>query len=186
MHDTRGGETGTITCTNPSVAASASEVFSVVLNVDCAVANGTQTTNTASVSSMTLDPDSSNNEMSTTVTIANPPPTISGVSVDKPSLWAPNHKMVDVMVSYTATDNCTPANAIACSLSVSSNEPENGTGDGDTAPDWVVADAHHVQLRAERAGTGDGRVYTITITCTDSGGNSSSQTVTVRVPHGKK
>ena len=69
------------------------------------------------------------------------------------------------------------------SLSVISNEPLNGTGDGNTAVDWVVVDAHHVQLRAERDGDGTGRIYTITITATDSAGNTSAQTVTVSVPH---
>ena len=107
-------------------------------------------------------------------------PVISGASASPSVLWPPNHKMVNVTVSYTSTDNC---GSSTCSLSVSSNEPENGTGDGDKAPDWVVVNSNLVQLRAERAGGGTGRVYTITITCTDVNGNSSSTTVTVTVPH---
>ena len=43
-----------------------------------------------------------------------------------------------------------------------------------------------VQLRAERSGTGDGRVYTITITASDASGNQSTATVDVRVPHDRK
>ncbi len=62
-------------------------------------------------------------------------------------------------------------------------EHENGTGDGDTAPDWVVLDDHHVQLRAERAGNGNGRVYTITTTCHDQYGNTSHSSTTVTVQH---
>lgn len=113
-------------------------------------------------------------------TFSNPPPTISGVSVDKPTLWPPNHEMVDVAISYGATDPCS---APACTLSVTSNEPVNGTGDGNTSPDWVVVDAHHVQLRAERSGNLTGRVYTITITCKDSVGNTASSSATVTVAH---
>ena len=45
----------------------------------------------------------------------------------------------------------------------------DGTGDGDTSPDWEVIDAHHVLLRAERAGNGSGRIYTITVTVTFGG-----------------
>jgi hypothetical protein len=105
---------------------------------------------------------------------------IGGISVDKPVLWPPNHKMVDVTVNYTVTDNC---GTDACVLSVSSNEPINGTGDGDMSPDWVIVDTHHVQLRAERAGNGTGRIYTIAITCSDSAGNSTVRTVIVTVPH---
>ena len=78
---------------------------------------------------------------------------------------------VNVTVNYTVTDNC---GSNTCTLSVSSNEPLNGTGDSDTAPDWEIVDAHHVRLRAERAGTGAGRIYAVTITCRDSAGNSSS------------
>jgi hypothetical protein len=108
------------------------------------------------------------------------PPSVSNVSVTPSILWPPNHRTADVTVTYDATDNCGP---VACTLSVTSNEPIDGLGDGDTAPDWQVVDAHHVRLRAERSGTGNGRVYTITITCTDDSGNTTVRTVTVSVPH---
>ena len=101
---------------------------------------------------------------------------VTNVSVDKASLWPPNHQMQEVMVNYTV-DACS-----SCSLSVSSNEPVNGTGDGDTAPDWEIVDNHHVRLRAERAATGNGRIYTITITC-QNGVNSDTETVEVHVDH---
>ena len=100
-------------------------------------------------------------------------PAIAGAVADKPSLWPPNHKMVDVTIDYTATSNCPGT----CTLSVTSNESPNGAGDGNTAGDWLVVDAHHVQLRAEHAG----RSYTITITCTNATGpTSTSLTVLVR------
>ena len=89
-----------------------------------------------------------------------------------------------VRVNYIVTDPCdlNPN----CTLSVSSNEPVNAPGSGNTAPDWQVVDAHRVLLRAERSGSGTGRTYTITITCTDSFGNMSSQNVTVTVPHDRR
>ena len=69
---------------------------------------------------------------------------------------------------------------------VASSEPVNGLDDGDTAPDWQIVDEHHVLLRAERSGTGTGRIYTIRVTCTDSAGNATVRTVNVTVPLSQK
>jgi hypothetical protein len=102
-------------------------------------------------------------------------PTITGASANPSTLWPPNHKMVDVTISYSVTDNCSAASQITSVLSVTSNE-------GSSA-DWQVVDAHQLKLLSERDGGGSGRVYTITITATDSNGNTSTKTVTVTVPH---
>jgi uncharacterized repeat protein (TIGR01451 family) len=170
------------TVTIGSLAAGASITITLVAAVECALADASLLSNMAAVSSSTLDRNPLNNQAKASVLASNPPPLISGVSVDKPVLWPPNHKMIDVAVSYDVTDNCgTPATT----LSVTSNEPVNGDGDGNTAPDWEIVDAHHVRLRAERSGHGAGRVYTITINATDSAGGVSSQMVTVTVPHGQ-
>jgi Kelch motif len=115
----------------------------------------------------------------------NAPPTITGAAADPSVLWPPNHRMVNVTVSYDVTDNC-PLPPGSCTLSVTSNKPVLGHGSGHTSPDWIVVDDHHVLLRAERAGNGNGRIYTITITCTDGGGNSSSEDVMVTVPHDRR
>ena len=64
-----------------------------------------------------------------------------------------------------------------------SDQPQNGTGDGDTDIDWEIIDAHHIRLRSERAPTSTaGRTYTIIVKVTDSAGTSSSSAVTVVVP----
>src|SRR5947209_3378977 len=115
-----------------------------------------------------------------TITVNAPPLVITGGTANPNSLWPPNHKMVPVTVSYGITGGCGTGN---CAItSVTSNEPIDGLGDGDTSPDWQIVDAHHVTLRAERSGTGTGRIYTITITCTDGGGHTTTKTVQVTVP----
>jgi hypothetical protein len=106
-------------------------------------------------------------------------PTVQNLSATPSVLWPPSHKMVDVLVAYTAVDNCDAASLISCTLTASSDEPVNGIGDGDRTPDWEVVDAHHLRLRAERAGTGDGRVYTVGVSCTDGGQNAGPSAVTL-------
>lgn len=162
-----------------SLPAGASATITIVAAMQCDLADLAVLTNTATASSSTPDPDPSNNSATAIFVVANPAPVISNASVDKPELWPPNHKMIDVTVSYNVTDNCGP---LTNTLSVTSNEPVEGSGDGNTSPDWEIVDAYHVRLRAERSGGGNGRIYTITITSTDSKGNSSSRAVTVRVP----
>jgi endo-1,4-beta-xylanase len=66
---------------------------------------------------------------------------------------------------------------------VTSDEPDNGNGDGNTVNDIVIAaDCHSVQLRAERAGPLNGRVYVVTLRVKDASGNSTTRTVKVIVP----
>jgi hypothetical protein len=90
---------------------------------------------------------------------------------------------VDVTIDYSVTAPCPNT----CVLTVSSDEPVNAKGDGNSSEDWQVIDAHHVLLRAERSGKGSGRTYTITITCTnDTNKLSSTKTVTVFVPHDQR
>ncbi len=177
------GSNGTVTCAADSLASGATAGFTLVVDVDCDLANGTVLSNQVTIGSETLDPDTANNTKTAQATVSNPPPVISGESASPSLIWPPNHKLVDVNVVYSVTDNC---GAPSCVLSVSSNEPENGLGDGDTDTDWEVVNSKKVRLRAERAGSGEGRTYTITITCTDSAGGRSSRTVTVTVPKSKK
>jgi hypothetical protein len=114
------------------------------------------------------------------------PPTISNISADPAYLWPPNHKMVTVTINYDVADNCSDQAHITKQLSIVSNEPINGLGDGDTEPidyEVVGTEAHTVRLRAERAGNGDGRIYTIYITATDDCGNSTTDSAKVYVVH---
>ena len=119
------------------------------------------------------------------VTVADTtPPDITNVTADPNVLWPPNHEMNEITVEITATDVCddTPTCMID---SVSSNEPINGKGSGNTSPDWEITGDFTVDLRAERSGKGDGRVYTITVACIDDSGNISEDSVNVTVPHSK-
>jgi uncharacterized repeat protein (TIGR01451 family) len=176
-----GGSGNARTVTFDVLAGGSSATITVVAEVNCPVPDGTAIVNSASVAA-DLDANPANNSASASLTASNPPPAIGPVSVSAPLLWPPDHKMVDIEIGYVVTDNCGP---VTNSLSVSSSEPVDGLGDGDTAPDWQVVDAQHVRLRAERSGKGTGRIYTVTVTSTDSSGASSSRAATVLVPRSR-
>jgi len=108
-------------------------------------------------------------------------PTVT-VDLSQDTLWPVNHKFVTVQASVIAADNFDPAPAISL-VSVTSNEPDDGLGDGDTPNDIVIIDDFTFELRAERSGTGNDRVYTITYQVTDACGNSTLTSVSVTVPH---
>jgi predicted extracellular nuclease len=106
-----------------------------------------------------------------------PPSATASVTPDV--LWPPNHKYVTV----TATVDASSDTSTITLLSVTSNEPDSGLGNGDKANDIVIIDDFTFKLRAERSGGGDGRIYTITYQVTNVCGNSTIVTTTVTVPH---
>jgi hypothetical protein len=114
------------------------------------------------------------------------PPTITRATPSRQYLWPPNHKLVPITVGVTLTDNCATS-AVQCGIThVTSNEPINGRGDGNTRWDWEITSAMGVKLRAERAGLLNSRIYTIWFTCTDVGGSTVTGTTTVTVPHDQR
>jgi hypothetical protein len=76
--------------------------------------------------------------------------------------------------------------APACWIkAVTSNEPINGTDDGNTSPDWMITADLSTEIRAERSGIGTGRVYTIEVNCADASGNVATAATQVKVPLSK-
>ncbi|MAT42793.1 MAG: hypothetical protein CL609_10655 [Anaerolineaceae bacterium] len=108
------------------------------------------------------------------------PPTLE-VTADVEMLWPVNHKYVDVTTTVLVSDNF-DTDPVVELVSVTSNEPDDGLGDGDTPVDIVIIDDYTFQLRAERSGVGDGRIYTITYKATDDCGNETYASVYVYAP----
>lgn len=169
-----------LACATPELPARSAASFTIVAEVGCSLADGSSLANQAAIDSATYDPDLTNNQATLVSSVSNLPPWISGAEAAPLTLWPVNHKMVPVAIRYTAHDACDPNPR--CSLSVSSSERADGVGDGRSAVDWQVVGDHEVQLRAERSGGGAGRIYTIGIACSDSGGAVTRQSVTVLVP----
>lgn len=119
-----------------------------------------------------------------TVTIVDTtPPQITATATPN-ILWPPNHKYVEVKVTVTVNDTCDPSPNITL-VSITSNEPDNSKGDGNTVDDIVIIDDFTFKLRAERSGTGSARIYTITYKAMDASGNYAMISVTIEVPYDK-
>lgn len=118
------------------------------------------------------------------------PPSIAAFSYNGPQcLWPPNHDFVVLDagrdVSAFITDACDPAPRLVIASALS-DQPDNGTGDGDTATDVVVF-SDRVCLRAERQGSVlAGRQYRVRLHAVDAAGNASDPEIAVRVAHDQR
>jgi hypothetical protein len=166
---------GVVTCTAGTLASGASQTFAVTVQAG----SGSSIVNTATVGGLQTDPIPGNNSSSVTTSV-NHNPLCGGASAG-PDLWPPNHRMV----SRTITGVTDPdGNPLAITITgIAQDEPTNGLGDGDTAVDGQINAGNSFAVRAERAGTGNGRVYHVSFTASDGAGGSCSGTATIGVPH---
>jgi hypothetical protein len=96
-------------------------------------------------------------------------------------LWPPDHQMVPINVRVPGSDGSVMITKIE------QNEPLNALGDGNFEPDGRIDDPYTAWVRAERSGTGSGRVYYISFTATGTDGATCSGTVkTYVVPHDQR
>ena len=143
---------------------------------------------TTTVTATATDAAGNTKSCSFNVTVKDVTPPVITLNGQTITLWPPNHQYETIQVSdlvASASDLCDASVNLSSVVidKVTSDEPENSGGDGNTLNDMVIAaDCKSVQLRSERKGDGDGRVYTITFKVTDSSGNSSTVTATVTVP----
>jgi DNA/RNA endonuclease G (NUC1)/predicted extracellular nuclease len=115
--------------------------------------------------------------------------TLTGGSL---TLSPSNHKYQTVSMSdmvASASDHCDSSVDISDVVitKVTSDELDDAPGndDGSTINDIVIApNCRSVQLRAERNGSLNGRVYTVTLKVADSAGNTTTTTRKITVPIG--
>ena len=121
---------------------------------------------------------------SLTIRIDKTPPVISGMPAAGCTLWPPNHQFVQV-ATLTASDAVSGPAPGTFTVAGKSNEPIAPTDP--MSPDILIAQTapatFTVQLRAERLGTGTGRVYTLAASASDLAGNTATSTATCTVPH---
>jgi len=129
-------------------------------------------------------------QLKRTVTVVDttPPEVIVG---DMKLLWPPNHKYQTLTLAdcnVQVVDACAgelDVNAAGRILSIYSDEPEDATGEGDghTTADIALLGASTFEVRVERQGGGNGRVYGIHFEVTDPAGNKTDALCFVGVPH---
>jgi large repetitive protein len=126
--------------------------------------------------------DTAGNSASATcsVRIDKTAPVIRGLPADGCSLAPPRHQLV-LVAAVEAEDGISGLDGPVLVVGRSS-EPEDSQGDGSSTPD-IVIEGGRVQLRAERRGGGEGRVYTLDAAATDNAGNRAVGGATCVVPH---
>ena len=178
----------TLTCSFGDLASGASASVHVISPTTPANCGGV--TNTAQVSaSNEAAAQQTNNSATASITLNDvtaPTITLNGQEI---TLWSPNHKYTTVNVTdlvASASDSCSTSLSLSSVYisKVTSDEPENiNGGDGNTVNDMIIAaNCRSVQLRAERDGSKNGRVYTITFKVQDLAGNVGTVEAKVKVP----
>jgi hypothetical protein len=103
-------------------------------------------------------------------------------SVSPTFLWPPSHKMVEIIPSWTVSDECDASPDVSL-VSVVANEGDDIIGDGHTSDDIIIGDDGSIFVRSERSGSSTGRIYTITYQAVDDCGNETIRSATVGIPH---
>ena len=113
----------------------------------------------------------------------NAPPFCGDAYPSEMYLWSPSHRFHDISVlGVTDPDG----DAVTINIdAIWQDEPVLGPGSGNTAPDGMGIGTNMAWVRAERMAGGDGRVYHIYFTATDSHGATCSGEVQVAVPHNR-
>lgn len=108
------------------------------------------------------------------------------------SIWPPNGKYTTLTIAdfvQSVSDNGVqlPIESVYI-LKATSDEEENaiGNGDGNTLEDILIVDCSTINLRAERAGSEDGRVYKVYLAAQDYSGNMTTVVYSIGVPKSVK
>jgi hypothetical protein len=160
--------------------ATATDLVDGNVGVACTPSSGSMfATGTTSVSCSATDVHGNTGRgffnVTVTANVDTTPPVVTSIRATPNVLEPPNHKLIPVAVAVTAVDEIDP-NPVSRIVSVTGNEQMDPS-------DWRITGSLKVELRAERTGQEEERIYTIHVLTSDAAGNSTPSIVTVRVPH---
>jgi hypothetical protein len=112
--------------------------------------------------------------------IPNQPPNCDGAYTNVSVLWPPNHAMKNITINGIVDPDAND-NVYVNVTSIRQDEPTSATP-GDPSPDGNGLGTSTAQVRSERLGLGDGRVYHIGFTALDGQGGFCMGDAIVSVP----
>lgn len=108
-------------------------------------------------------------------TVVNVPPSCDQAVASPDTLWPPNHKFENINIEGVIDVD---QDAVLVTITgITQDEPVESISSGSTSPDGKGVGTAFAQVRAERDGTGDGRVYAIHFKAADSAGNECTGVV---------
>jgi hypothetical protein len=115
--------------------------------------------------------------------VCNKPPDTSKAAPTISCIWPPNHEFVNVGIIGVTDPDGDPVTITV--TGITSDEPTatiKGAGGIKHAPDAMGLGTNIAQLRAERSGTSNGRIYQISFVADDGKGGITAGSVLVGVP----
>ena len=113
--------------------------------------------------------------------LVNTPPICSAAGASTSLIWPPNRQLVAVGVTGVVDPD---GDDVTIEIAtIFQDEPTSDAGDSSLTMDGFGVGTSVAQVRAERGGDGNGRVYHIGFTATDRWGASCTGEITVGVPH---
>jgi hypothetical protein len=168
--------------------ATASDSCAGALPVTVVGAVDTGTPGSYALGYSAVDPSGNAASAMRMVTVADTTAPQMNLAVQTVAMGPPNHKyrtfsIADMVAAVTDGCDATAGVGGVVITRVSSDEAVDGKGDGHTSSDIMIAgDCRSVQLRSERSGGGNGRVYTVVLQVKDAAGNATQKSVQVMVP----
>ncbi len=114
------------------------------------------------------------------IPVQNEPPDVSLAVAAPGSLWPPNHQFVPIAIEGVSDPDGDPVTLTV--TGITQDEAVQAPGTGNTSPDGAGVGTAAAQVRAERKGGGNGRVYRIAFTASDEHGGQAEGHVSVCVP----